>query len=817
MRALVFVISSVVLAAVCHAEIITVDDDGPADFNNIQAAIDDANDGDTIIVKPGTYTGPGNYDLDFKGKAITVQSENGPENCIIDCNATYEDPHRGFYFHNAETQNSILSGFTITNGRAGDGGGIYCLHSNPLITNCVITDCHAPGSSYGGGGICCYQCSPLITNCLVSSCTGSGSGTLGSTGGGGISCYQSNPLITDCDVVNCSTRDRGGGIYCQESSPLITNCRIIACTASLGGGVYASLGHPQLRDCTLIANDATDYGGAISIASGTYMTIDNCIISANTVDHVGGAIYSSRILELAVNNTLFTGNKSADRGGALYCRGGDILLTNCTLSGNVALTTGGGIHATSSNHPAKPVLLNSVLWANYAPLASQLALVTSGDYKPTVSVSFSDLQGGASGVYVEEGCTLNWDVGNMDVDPCFASPGYWADPGNPTIPLEPNDPKAIWVDGDYHLRSHGWRWDTVRERWDYDDVTSRCIDAGNPGSPLKEELLCIPDDPDNLWGQNLRINMGAYGGTAEAGMAPYGWALLSDLTNDGIVDTHDLLHWPQHWLSSRSELPSDLNRNHIVNMFDFALLAQDWLGASWLPTLPPLAGVPSSPNPPHEATGVSTSADLRWMPGSDATSHDVYFGITDPPPFVRNQVNTTFDPGTMAFLTTYFWRIDELNQAGTTTGPVWTFTTTKPRCFAADTLVWVDGRLTQISKVTPGEKLAGFATVSTESTRPQVESIDEHEGIFSECYDIVLETGNTTTVVSSHFFLTASGQWTRVQNLRPGCQLQSLTGPITITNITHRPTPYVGKVYNLKISSSDYYFVGQNAVVVRDY
>ena len=60
-----------------QARIITVDDDGPADFSNIQAAIDDANDGDTVEIQPGTYTGPGNGDINFKGKAITVRS-TGP-------------------------------------------------------------------------------------------------------------------------------------------------------------------------------------------------------------------------------------------------------------------------------------------------------------------------------------------------------------------------------------------------------------------------------------------------------------------------------------------------------------------------------------------------------------------------------------------------------------------------------------------------------------------------------------------------------------------------------------------------------------------
>ena len=78
--------------------------------------------------------------------------------------------------------------------------------------------------------------------------------------------------------------------------------------------------------------------------------------------------------------------------------------------------------------------------------------------------------------------------------------------------------------GDYRLKSAGWFWNTITLSWAYyDDVTSPCIDAGDPDSPLGNELLSIARDPYNEWGENLRINMGAYGGTSQASMAPLGW------------------------------------------------------------------------------------------------------------------------------------------------------------------------------------------------------------------------------------------------------------------------------------------------------
>jgi len=86
-------------------------------------------------------------------------------------------------------------------------------------------------------------------------------------------------------------------------------------------------------------------------------------------------------------------------------------------------------------------------------------------------------------------------------------------------------------------------------------------------------------------------------------------------------------------------------------------------------------GQASNPSPANGATGVSTTADLSWTAGSGAASHDVYFGTTSPGTFQGNQTATTFDTGTMANSTTYYWRIDEKNAYGTTTGAIWSFTT----------------------------------------------------------------------------------------------------------------------------------------------
>ena len=120
----------------------------PSQQPTIQAGIDAAVDWDTVLVADGTYTGDGNRDIDFLGKAIVVMSENGSDYCIIDCESAEEDWHGGFYFHNGETSSSVVQGFTIRNGYSAYGGAILCEWSHPTISGNAFT---ANSASSGGG------------------------------------------------------------------------------------------------------------------------------------------------------------------------------------------------------------------------------------------------------------------------------------------------------------------------------------------------------------------------------------------------------------------------------------------------------------------------------------------------------------------------------------------------------------------------------------------------------------------------------------------------------------------------------------------
>jgi hypothetical protein len=139
----------------------------PDDYPTIQAAVNAASDGDTVAIADGTYTGAGNRDVDFLDKEIIVKSESGnPAACIVECQGSAQDPHRGFLFQSGEGGSSELEGITVRGGYAPDGGGIYCFHSSPTIRACVIADNTA---STSGGGLYSIGGSPAIGACTFAS------------------------------------------------------------------------------------------------------------------------------------------------------------------------------------------------------------------------------------------------------------------------------------------------------------------------------------------------------------------------------------------------------------------------------------------------------------------------------------------------------------------------------------------------------------------------------------------------------------------------------------------------------------------------
>ncbi len=252
-------------------------------YQTIQQAIDDANDGDVIVVTVGTHTGPGNRDISFKGKAITLQSfdPNNPDAVaatIIDSNGSDSDPHRGFHFHNAEDANSVLAGLTITRGGGVyDGGGIRCLHSSPTIRNCIITN----NVSGGRGTVYCGNySSPTIISCTITN-------NVATAGyGAGICCWDySSPTILNCIITGNAARSRGrhgGGVCCwNHSNAIVANCFVSGNSADhRGGGLYAYWSTPTFVSCTVVGNRALEGGGIGSFRESNPI-VANCVVWDN--------------------------------------------------------------------------------------------------------------------------------------------------------------------------------------------------------------------------------------------------------------------------------------------------------------------------------------------------------------------------------------------------------------------------------------------------------------------------------------------------------------------------------------------------------
>jgi hypothetical protein len=395
----------------------------PAQFHTIQQAIDAAGDGAIIEVAPNTYTGPGNWDIDFRGKRITVRSTEGPHNTIIDCGsppASAGRGRRGFHFRSGETRESVLAGFTIRGGRAyGTTVPTDVSRWNPNPAHPI------------GGGIYCEFSSPTILNCIIEDCSAEVGGGIGSVGG--------RPAILHSTIRDCTARSRGAGIaLIGQSDAWIAHTTIqdnIGHQDSLGAGLYVLQSAAEVVGCVISGNFAPGAqgrgGGVYGGGSSTDITLRNCVISQNQANTGAGVL-----IERAANGT------SPSISAGLSC---SVALINCTIAQN-QLSSGfgaGGVYANG----AYLTIRNSIVWHN-----DGMPLTITGPAGGS-SVTYSNIEWGYLG------------KGNIADDPLFASL---------TMP-------------DYHLQSVAGRYDPQIDTWLHDWDRSPCIDAGDPDDSPADE------------------------------------------------------------------------------------------------------------------------------------------------------------------------------------------------------------------------------------------------------------------------------------------------------------------------------------------
>jgi predicted outer membrane repeat protein len=354
----------------------------PSEYGSIQSGIDVAVEGDIVSVEPGIY-----YEtINFLGKAITVSSSSGdPSGTFIDGALVDESVVK---FVTAETETSILDGFTIRNGSAVDGGGVLLLSATPTIQNCII------------------------------------SGNNASRFGGGIFADTSRVTLTDVAITGNVSTKTGAGIYMVYSQGSITGGSISNNSGTSGAGVYIKKGAGSLSitDVMFSENIGSNNGGAIYNKSSS-ITVQSCTFDMNSATADGGAFYSYSGGTSTFSDSQFLNNTAGDGGGAANLRGSTGSFSQCTFDGNIADSDcdGVGESGVMEIHASSVTLENPTICTN-------LICDVIGDFSEEQPIIIGDILGCSSGEGACCGGTACWVMSYTD---CLDGGGIWG--GEETI------------------------------------------------------------------------------------------------------------------------------------------------------------------------------------------------------------------------------------------------------------------------------------------------------------------------------------------------------------------------------------------------
>jgi len=410
---------------------------------------------------------------------------------------------------------------------------MYVVASKSTFLDCLFTENRRVGIS------CTAKSAASFTNCRFES------NKIGVAGGS-----NSVLALTDCTFVDNATAVEVGSatltatccLYQRNNKSIVgslnsltlVDCRfeagtysavdnwgdtvLIRCSFTGNSGLFPvySVGTLIATGCAFTANAGQSEG---AIQGGGVITLRNCEFVGNSGERGTVGVYGD-IFRAA--GCLFTGN-SGKQGGAISSSTTVFSLSNGTFVDNRGAPNAIRHYKHGPGYPA--VITQCILRDGPA------ALLLEPPSDTPMAVTYSNMQDGYAG------------EGNVDVDPRFVSPGYWADPNDASIVVGSEIPGAVWVPGDYHLKSQAGHWDRAAETWVCDDVTSVCIDAGDPNAAVGAEPF-----PNGGF-----INMGAYGGTAEASRTYFGGPvcetqIAGDINGDCIVDDTDMEILTSHWL-----------------------------------------------------------------------------------------------------------------------------------------------------------------------------------------------------------------------------------------------------------------------------
>ncbi len=376
----------------------------PAVYPTIMEAMEDAVDGDRILVSAGTY----NEHISFLGKKVELIGVDGSAGTILDgaglfnCVIRIDTPGEG----------AVVSGFTIQNGFGTScgfplglcGGGILITAGSPRVNQCVLV----ANSASRGGALHSEFAFPTVENCTfqgnyasqggavsihggfatVNQCQFLGNEAYGwggglsadfaelsmssnhfesnqSESGGGFFITESIAIITGCTVSNNVAVDEGGGAVLDEFSTVqLSQSDFSSNSATTGGGLAVThFCDAEVEDCNIVNNTASlDGGGVYSFES--FAKYRRLRVLSNSCGNQGGGFYLRFFADPLLENCLVQYNFATVSGGGIACvEGVSAKIVHCTVDSNTTSGSGGGVRAEYLSYPE---VINSILWRNNA-------------------------------------------------------------------------------------------------------------------------------------------------------------------------------------------------------------------------------------------------------------------------------------------------------------------------------------------------------------------------------------------------------------------------------------------------------------------
>ncbi len=336
-------------------------------------------------------------------------------------------------------------------------------------------------------------------------------------------------LASHVDIENCIFRnlpDQSAGaegdaiaiISDDQDHPGDATANIRGCEfLSIGQGVHTRYSYVLVEDCYFTGkrgdNDDVDLWGESSESKPRPLILNNLFLNPEHDDMINPTRCSAVIIGNIIAGCDDHGIVLRDKcypvlmnNLIIDCRNAGVAVENsceALLVNNTIVNCGRGLRLFDLGRSGPPyyltpgggtaTVINCIIWDCPQPVtladSSNTQIEDRGSH---ITVKYSDIQGGQNGISISGSrSTVTWEQGNINTDPQFVAAGS----------------------GDCHLKSRAGRWDAVSESWMLDNITSPCIDAGDPGSPVAFE----PYPNGGI------INMGAYGGTTEASKSPSGF------------------------------------------------------------------------------------------------------------------------------------------------------------------------------------------------------------------------------------------------------------------------------------------------------